>query len=431
VRFAALRAPWYKGYLAGGSLLMAGDNAEHAITYLVMWQAFHSPLLAGFAVISHWMPHLLFSIPFGSLADRFDDRRIIQVSCGLFMLVSVCWGVLFLTHSLQPWHCVVLLVVHGFASALWQPADKVMLLDLVGVEVLPSGVRLMATGLSLGQLVGPAIGAALLFTLGPAVGILLNVLLYVPFLVYLFVLPIDGHTRLAAGRAGHRPGLREVFQVLRELPRYPAILAMMVLQGAVGLFIGTALMPLLPEFGVLLGQSTSGFGYGLLLIATSVGAVAGGIGLEAIGRIRASSRLAIASTIVFALCILVFAFSRSFVLTLVVLALSGLASLISTSTSQTVVQLAAPKDRQGVFVGAAQMTTMGSRVGSGLLLGVLGGLLGITTAVAIDATLLTLVSIALLIVVLASIRRRAGAIEPDAVVAIDETAPVDEVGGLS
>ena len=47
VRFAALRARWYKGYLAGGSLLMAGDNAEHAITYFVMWQTFHSPLLAG------------------------------------------------------------------------------------------------------------------------------------------------------------------------------------------------------------------------------------------------------------------------------------------------------------------------------------------------------------------------------------------------
>lgn len=67
---------------------MAGDNAEHATTYFVMWQTFHSPLLAGFAVISHWLPHLLFSIPFGGLADRFDCRRIIQVSCAAFGLAS-------------------------------------------------------------------------------------------------------------------------------------------------------------------------------------------------------------------------------------------------------------------------------------------------------------------------------------------------------
>src|SRR5882757_10022808 len=105
-RFAALRAPWFKGYLAGGSLLMAGDNAEHAITYLVMWQLFHSPLLAGFAVVSHWLPHLLFSLQFGALADRFDGRRIIQIGLGLFVIASLGWALLILTGTLQPWHCV-------------------------------------------------------------------------------------------------------------------------------------------------------------------------------------------------------------------------------------------------------------------------------------------------------------------------------------
>ena len=72
MRFAALRAPWYKGYLAGSVLMMGGDNLEHAITYWVMWQTFHSPVLAGLAVLTHWLPHLFFSIPLGGLADRFD-----------------------------------------------------------------------------------------------------------------------------------------------------------------------------------------------------------------------------------------------------------------------------------------------------------------------------------------------------------------------
>ena len=112
VRFAALRARWYKGYLTGGSLLMAGDNAEHALTYWVMWQLFESPLLAGFAVVSHWVPHLFFSIPFGALADRFDNRRIIQISCGMFMLASLIWGVLILNDALEVWHCILLLLLH-------------------------------------------------------------------------------------------------------------------------------------------------------------------------------------------------------------------------------------------------------------------------------------------------------------------------------
>jgi MFS family permease len=404
VRFGALRAPWYKGYLSGGSLLMAGDNSEHAITYWVMWQAFHSPLLAGFAVVSHWLPHLLFSVFFGSLADRFDCRRLIQISLGLFAAASLCWGVLFATDSLQPWHCVVLLVVHGFASALWHPASGVMIYDIVGGNDVASGVRLMATGLSVGQLVGPAVGAAMLFTVGPAVGMFLNVLFYVPFAIYLLVMPLNGHAR--QHETPPRIGLRDVLSVLRELPRFPTILVVVVLQGAVAMLIGTALMPLFPEFGELLGQDSSGFGYGVLIIAMSAGAVIGGIGMEAIGHIRPSTRLAIISTLVFALAIGVFALSRSYLLSVIMLVIAGVSTIASSSISQTVVQLDAPQARRGRFLGAFGMTSMGLRVGSGVLFGVLGAAIGVPAAVAIDAGILALIAVVLLVVVAAYVRRR-------------------------
>jgi MFS family permease len=404
VRFRALRAPWYKGYLAGGTLLMAGDNAEHAITYFVMWQAFHSPWLAGFAVISHWLPHLLFSVFFGSLADRFDCRRIIQISLGLFAAVSISWGVLIATDSLQPWHCVVLLIAHGLGSAFWHPASGVMVYDIAGERDLPSAVRLMATGLSLGQLIGPAVGAAMLFTVGPAIGMLLNVLLFVPFTIYLFVLPLNGHAHRHA--TPPRIGLRDVLGVIRELPRYPSILVVVLLQGAAGMLIGTALMPLFPEFGELLGQDDSGLGYGLLIAAMSVGAVIGGIALETIGTIRASTRLAILSTLVFALGVGVFAFSRSYVLSIAALVIAGLASIASNSISQTIVQLDAPPERRGRFVGAYGMTSMGLRVGSGVMFGVLGAAFGPALAVGIDAGLLAIVTLALLAVVLLRGRER-------------------------
>lgn len=374
---------------------MAGDNAEHAITYFVMWQLFESPLLAGFAVISHWMPHLFFSVFLGSLADRFDCWRIIQLSLGLFAIASIVWAALIATESLQPWHCVVLLLVHGFASAIWHPASGVLIYDIVGEKDLPSGVRLMATGLSLGQLVGPAAGAALLFTVGPALGMLANVLFYVPFTVYLLIMPLDGHSRRR--EVPSRMGLRDVLSVLRELPRYPSILLVVVLQGAVAFLIGTALMPLLPEFGAILGQDDSGLGYGLLIMAMSAGAVAGGLVLETIGSVRASARLAIVFALMFAVSIMVFALSKSYALSIGALVVAGISSIASTSISQTVMQLNAPPERRGRFVGAYGMTSMGLRVGSGVLFGALGALLGAPLAVAACAALLALVGVGLLV----------------------------------
>src|SRR5256885_11527870 len=76
----------------------------------MMWQKFQSPALAGFAVISHWVPFLLFSIWSGGLADRHDPRRVIQLGMGVFMAVSIGWGALFLADALEMWHAALLLV---------------------------------------------------------------------------------------------------------------------------------------------------------------------------------------------------------------------------------------------------------------------------------------------------------------------------------
>jgi MFS family permease len=345
VRFAALRVRYYKGYLVGGSLAMGGDHVEHALSYLVMWQLFHSPLLA------------------------------------------------------------------GFASAVWHPADQLMLYDIAGPKDLPSAVRLMATGLNLGMLVGPAFAAVMLSLpiLGPdpvaraGWGMFVNLLFYLPFLLFLVRIPVTGHVREA--RSSSRLRLREVPAVLREVAGYPSILVVTLLQASVGLFIGVALLPLLPEFGGLLLGTTEGPGYGALLIAMALGAVTGGIALEAFGRVKISVRLAIVSTMVFASAVLVFAFSRNFALSLAVLVIAGFANIVSSSTSQTIVQLDAPESRRGRFIGAYSTMSMGLRAGSGILIGVLGALLGVTGAVAIDAVALLAVAFVLLAVVIARRRR--------------------------
>src|SRR6185295_15796976 len=101
--FAALRHPGFRRYFVTTALAMMADNIEHVISYWVMFEKFHSPALAGFDVLSHWLPFLLFSVYFGALADRHDCRRIIQLGQVLFMGVSIAWAVLFYTDTLEMW----------------------------------------------------------------------------------------------------------------------------------------------------------------------------------------------------------------------------------------------------------------------------------------------------------------------------------------
>src|SRR5262249_8407637 len=114
----------------------------------------HSPSLGGFAVISHWVPFLLFSVHAGALADRFDCRRLIQLSQGLFMLASLCWPVLFFTGGLRLWHAVAILMIHGAAGVIAAPAAQLIIHDIVGRETLPSAIRLNATSRYLAILLG-------------------------------------------------------------------------------------------------------------------------------------------------------------------------------------------------------------------------------------------------------------------------------------
>jgi MFS family permease len=202
--FAALRYPGYRAQFFTYVLAMMADNIEHVISYWMVFQKFHSPALAGFAVVSHWLPFLMFSVAAGALADRFDPRRVIQCGMALFISTSLGWGYFFITDTLEMWHAMVLLIIHGCAGVLWQTPSQLLLYDIVGPADLMSAVRLNATARYLGVLVGPAIGGLIMLALGPSHGILLNTLFYLPVVLWLVNAPYGPRFRRELRRLGAR-----------------------------------------------------------------------------------------------------------------------------------------------------------------------------------------------------------------------------------
>ncbi|MGA0567715.1 MFS transporter [Rathayibacter sp. KR2-224] len=382
-RFAALRNKNSRPYLFTSGLSMMADNTEHVITYWVLWQTFHSPALVGFQIISHWLPFLLLSVWTGTLAEKYDCRKLIQIAQGLFMLVSALWGVLFLTGTLQVWEACVLLVLHGLAGSIWSPAEQLMLHDFVDRRELPSAVRMNATFQSLGILFGPVVGSALLLWLGPTGGIFVNVLLYLPMTVLMWRTPFTGHTRDAAVLdPARRVRLRDTVQVLRSIRSNHLIIAMIVISGLTALTIGNALQASMPVFAARLGAGGEGdLTYGMLLFAMGFGGVAGGFLLEATGIVRPTLRAAVLSTVVFGGATLAFALTGSYLLALISLAVAGCGEIASLSITASIVQLEAPPGERGRTLGVYGMFASGLRTGGGVTLGVLGALVGIVPAI--------------------------------------------------
>jgi MFS family permease len=396
-RFAALRVPAYRRYFALTLLSMTADNIEHVISYWVMFQTFQSPALAGFAVISHWLPFLLFSLHAGALADRYDCRRLIQASQGLFMLASAGWGVLFLTGALEMWHAVVLLTVHGAAGVVAAPAVQLMIHEMVPRGELPSAIRLSASARQLAILLGPAVGGGLMLLLGPAFGLLFNVLIFLPLVVFLARTRYTGHAGGVPSSERRPFGLPEMRAALAAARLEPRIMTMIVLAGATSFFVGNAFQAQMPEFALALGADESGVRYSLLLAANAAGAVAGVVWLESARVLRPGVRTAIVCAALWALAIGLFPMARSFGLAISLLVLAGVFNIVFASMAQTVVQLLAPAGMRGRIVGLFNTSLLGLRAGSGVTVGVLGAYIGVRLSLVLSAFAVALITVTLLV----------------------------------
>jgi MFS family permease len=391
VAFAAFQDRGFRLFFVGNAATMLADNVEHVISYWVMFQKFHSPELGGFAVISHWVPFLLFSGYSGARASRRDPRRMIQLGMLLFMSVSLCWSVLIATDRLQVWHAAVLLTIHGCAGVLWGPPSQLLIHDIAGVDQLPSAVRLTATSRYVGMLLGPAVGNGLMLLLGPSHGLAANVAIYLPMLLWLWRAPYGPQFRQGEGPRPAIGGLADAIATLRGIRGNNTILSMTMLAGAVSFFIGNAYQAQMPNFATDLGHGDAGVSYAALTAADAAGALGGAIVLEARGLL--APRVATALTLGMLWCVALgsFALTHSYPLALSFLFCAGFLELAMSSMAQALVQLNAPAQLRGHVIGVYAMAASGLRFVSGFMVGILGGLLGVHVSLAAAAAGLLLV----------------------------------------
>ncbi|MEO7726497.1 MAG: MFS transporter [Burkholderiales bacterium] len=379
--FAALRHPAFRAYFITSALAMMADNIEHVISYWMLWEKFHSQSLGGFAVISHWLPYLMFSVYTGALADRFDPRRIIQLGMALFMVVSLIWGYLFVTDTLEMWHAMVLLVIHGLAGVLWGPASQLFIHDIVGGAQLQSAVRLAATARILGQLMGPAVGGGIMLLFGPAHGILVNVLIYLPLLFWLWKAPFKPR----AAHAAAVRGLADIMIAVRGIAHNRTIVSMTLLAGGASLFIGNAYQAQMPEFAHDLGHGRADLAYSMLLAADAAGAFIAGVVLESRSLLKARPQTAFLLAMLWCCAIGGFAAANAYPLAIVLLVVAGFMQLSFSSMAQALVQINAPSEIRGRVIGLFSMAGLGMRAFAGITVGVMGGIIGIHWSLALSA----------------------------------------------
>lgn len=327
----------------------------------------------GLVGLLQFLPALLLALVAGHVADRVHRARIVAACVALQALVAVV--LLWVTQ--QHWVsrewllCVSLLL--GTARAFQMPAQQALTPLLVPPALLQRAMALSSAGNQAATIGGPALGGAI-FLAGASAVYASGVLLF-----GVSVLLLSGV------RYAHVPPPREPMSVRSLLAGVDFIWRNKAILGAVSLDLfavllggATALLPMFAKDILHTGPS----GLGLLRAAPAVGALLMSMALARWPLQRRVGHTLLLAVAVYGACMVVFGASTSVLLSLVVLAISGSADMVSVVIRQSLVQLETPDAMRGrvsavnsVFIGASNQLGEFESGASAALLGPVGSVL--------------------------------------------------------
>ena len=156
----------------------------------------------------------------------------------------------------------------GVVNALDIPARLAFVVDMVGRDDLHNAVALNSLMFNAARVVGPAVGALLLWLAGPALCFFLNALSFLAVLAALALMDVNGDAPETHG--ARRPAL---WDGLRFVAGRRDLRLLMGMTAAVGLFAWPIMSLLTAVAGRCLDANANGFGYGMLLCSFGAGAV--------------------------------------------------------------------------------------------------------------------------------------------------------------
>jgi MFS family permease len=338
---------------------LAGTTGNQMLMVAVGWQMYEltgSAWDLGLVGLFQFVPALLLTLVAGHVADRVHRGRIVALCLlaqGLVALVLVA-GTQGLGAAV-PWvsrdWLLGLSVVLGAARSFQMPAQQALTPMLVPPAMLPRAMAFSSSGMQASVIGGPALGG-LIFVAGATAVYATCALL---FLIGCFLVIRVKYTHVAP--------LREPVTMAVMLAGAVFVWQRKALLGAVSLDLfavllggATALLPLFAKDILFVGP----WGLGLLRAAPAAGALVMSALLTRWPLARRVGYRMLGAVAVYGVCMVIFGLSTSFVLSLIVLAISGAADMVSVVVRQTLVQLETPNEMRGrvsainsVFIGAS------------------------------------------------------------------------------
>jgi len=375
----AMRHRNFRLYFFGQLVSLIGSWMQTTAQQWLVYRLTGSQLSLGLVTFAGFIPVLLLSLFMGVVVDRVSRRRLLLLTQSWFLLLALALAVLTFLGIVQYRHIIVLALLLGIGNALDMPARQAFNLDMVEHDDLFNAIALNSSVFNGARIIGPAIGGLVIASWGEGTAFGLNAVSFLAVIAGLLMMSLPPFQRPAQ----RDTGLGDLKRGLAYLVGDRQVLGLVTMVAAFSL-IGFPYAVLLPVFAqdvLRIGVE----GYGILMGAQGVGALAAALSLAILGDRRPKGRLLWVSRWMLVAAVALLGFSRTTALSMLALALAGFALISQLAVTNTLIQLAVPDDLRGRVLSAYTWALGGFWPLGALLIGALGSWLGAGNAVLVSA----------------------------------------------
>ena len=360
--FRALSNRNYRLFWTGQLISLMGTWMQDTALALLVLHLTNSPLALGLTMTIRFTPALLLSLVGGVLADRLPKRATLIGTQSIQLAVALTLAILASNNVITVGLIYALAALRGTVDAVDMPTRQAFIAEMVGTKDLPNAVALNSMQFNVARIVGPAIGAIVIATVGLAACFYLNA---ASFLAVIIAYSIMRESQLLpAVRASGEGVLRQVRQGVRYAVATPDVLVILMVMGAIGTFGYNfqTMLPLLSTYVLHSGAT----GLSILLASMGIGSVVAGLVVAYRG--TATLRLLLVAAGVFTALLFVVGFSRWEPVTAILVFLMGACGVLFMTTANTRLQLVVPGDMRGRVMGMYALLFVGTTpIGSALV----------------------------------------------------------------
>jgi MFS family permease len=344
----------YRLFFSGQLVSLTGTWIQAVAMSWLVYSLTNSAFMLGIVTFLSQVASFFLAPIAGVYIDRWNKHKTLIITQTILMLQAFAIAALTLTGSIKIWQIMLLSSILGLTNAFDMPVRQAIIVDMIeDRKDLGNAIALNSSLINITRLIGPAIAGIIVAKFGEGICFLVNGISFVAVLIALLFMRIK---RAEPANIRHH-----VFSELKEGFSYafgfPPIRDMLILLAVLSFAIMqyTVLMPVFAKDILKGGSDTLGY----LMSSSGIGALIGAIYLASRKSVRGLGKIMEISAFLFGAIIIIFAFSKNFILSMAALLIAGVGFISLIATSNTILQITTDDDKRGRVMSFYTMAFIG------------------------------------------------------------------------